>query len=136
MLANGATLGYRTAASGEYTDLPGLKTIPDMGGNLERVNNTALTDAIQQYEIGIPDSGDMEYTFRYVNTSATDSYRVLRGLQAAKTLTYFKETDIDGTAYTYSGYCSVVRNGGGVNDAIEFTLQVALQSDISVTDPV
>lgn len=36
MLANGATLGYRKHTDGEnsaaYTDLPGLKEIPEVGG--------------------------------------------------------------------------------------------------------
>ena len=41
MLANGAKLGYsKTAPSGSsttYTDLPGLKEIPDIGSDPEKV---------------------------------------------------------------------------------------------------
>lgn len=48
MLANGTKLGYsKTAPSGgstSYTDLPGLKEIPDVGTDPEKVDNTVLTD--------------------------------------------------------------------------------------------
>lgn len=45
MLANGATLGYKEkGATGDFTDLPGLKEIPDCGVEAEKVENTCLTD--------------------------------------------------------------------------------------------
>ena len=43
MLANGATLGYKTTGN-TYTNLPGLKEIPDLGVEPEKVENTCLTD--------------------------------------------------------------------------------------------
>ena len=59
MLANGAKLGYsKTALSGgstTYTDLPGLKEIPDIGSDPEKVDNTVLTDPHKKYEKGIGD---------------------------------------------------------------------------------
>ena len=66
MLANGATLGVKTApgASG-YTDLPGLKEIPEMGADAEKVENTVLTDDTKKYELGIGDPGDMAYKFKF-----------------------------------------------------------------------
>lgn len=46
MLANGATLGYRKHTDGEnsaaYTDLPGLKEIPEVGVNWIRRKTPAL----------------------------------------------------------------------------------------------
>lgn len=47
----------------------------------------------------------------------------------------FKETLKDGTTTIFSGQVTVKRSGGGVNDAIEFTVSIALQSEITVTDP-
>ena len=45
MLANGTTLGYRKhtggEASGAYTDLPGLKEIPEVGTEIEKVGLAA-----------------------------------------------------------------------------------------------
>lgn len=135
MLANGATLGYKSGSSSSYTNLPGLKQIPDMGVDPEKVENTVLTDTVKQYEMGIGDAGDIEYVFKYDNSSASSSYRVLRALQEAGTTVSFQETDADGTKFTFDGQVSVKRNGGGVNDPVEFTLAIALQSAITVTDP-
>lgn len=57
MLANGATLGYRKHTAGEnsaaYTDLPGLKEIPEVGVELDKEENTCLTDPHKMYEEGI-----------------------------------------------------------------------------------
>ena len=133
MLVNGTTLGFKTASSGtSYTDLTGLKEVPDIGADPEMVDNTALSDTIVHNEIGIGDPGDMEYTFRF-NNVAGSAYRLLTARNGA--LTWFKHTLKDGTAFTFSGYPSIKVSGGGVNDPQEFTLSIGLQSDITVTDP-
>lgn len=45
MLANGIKLGYKeTAESAEYTDLTGLKEVPELGSDPEKVDNTTLED--------------------------------------------------------------------------------------------
>ena len=136
MLANGATLGFKTTSTGtSYTNLPGLKQIPDMGVELEKVENTCLSDAVKQYEMGIGDAGDLDYVFKFANSAATDSYRVLLSYQNAKTKLWFQESDSDGTKFAFEGQVSVKRNGGGVNDPVEFTASIALQSAITVTNP-
>lgn len=136
MLANGATLAYKEhGAAGSYTDLPGLKEIPEIGADPEKVENTVLTDTLKQYEMGIGDPGDMTYKFKYENTSATSSYRLLRTAQASGNAYDFKETDKDGTTITFTAYPSVKRGGGGVNGVIDFDLNLALASEITITDP-
>lgn len=132
MLANGATLSYSTTESGTYTNLPGLKEIPEMGVDPERVENTCLSDTVRKYEQGIGDPGDMKYIFKYDNTEGS-SYRLLRALNGAAT--FFKETLKDGTIYAFKAEPSVKRGGGGVNAALEFTLGLALQSEITITNP-
>lgn len=134
MLANGAKLSFKTTGS-TYTDLVGLKEIPELGGEPEKVENTTLADTAKQYEYGITDYGDLEFKFKYDNSSADSPYRVLRGLQAAKTKADFQLTLKDGTKFAWSAIPSVKLGGGGVNAALEFTLKMALQSDITVTDP-
>lgn len=137
MLANGATLGFRVhgGTGTTYTDLPGLKEIPEMGMDPELVENTCLTDSLKQYEMGIGDAGDMQYVFKYVNDSADSPYRVMLGHQASKTVLDFCETLFDGTKYEYTAQVSVKRGGGGVNGVIDWTLGVALQSEITITHP-
>lgn len=72
MLANGAKLGYKAEkGTASYTDLPGLKEIPDWGSDPEKVDNTCLTDAYKQYEMGIGELGDVKYKFKYDNSKQT-----------------------------------------------------------------
>lgn len=137
MLANGATLEYKEkgSTSSTFTKLLGLKEIPEMGTDPEKIENTTLEDKVKQYEMGIGDPGDIVYKFKYENMSATSPYRLMRAAQdAGKTLS-FKETLKDGTTTEFDGQVSVKRTGGGVNGVIEFDLTIALQSDMTITDP-
>ena len=127
MLANGIKLGYKTTGS-SYTNLEGLKEVPELGEEPEKVDNTCLSDTVKQYEYGIGDTGDLSYKFKYVNNSDTSSFRVLRKLAADKTAVDFEQTYPDGTKVRFKG-------GGSVNSAIEFTLNLALQSGLEFTDP-
>jgi len=136
MLANGAKLGYKKkGADGDYTDLTGLKEIPELGEDPEKVENSGLADKVKQYEYGIGDAGDLTYKFKYENTSETSPYRVMRKAAATKEVLSFCETLPDNTKYEYDAQVSVKRSGGGVNGVMEFDLNMALQSEITTTDP-
>lgn len=136
MLANGAKLGYKEkGGSGTYTDLPGLKEIPDLGVDQEKVDNTCLTDDVKLYEAGIGDAGDITYKFKYDNVAEDSPYRKMREAQAAGKTLSFQETLPDGSITTFDAQVSVKRTGGGVNGVIEFNLTMALQSGFSYTDP-
>lgn len=139
MLANGTTLGYRKhtggEASGAYTDLPGLKEIPEVGTEIEKVDNTCLTDPHKMYEQGIGDLPDMVYKFKYDNSKAGSPYRLMRDAAAAKEVWDFQEKNKDGTVTEFTAQFSVKRTGGGVNGAIEFDVTMAVQSEIKQTDP-
>lgn len=135
MLANGIKLGYKESSGSSYTDLTGLKEVPEIGVEPEKVENTCLSDTVKQYENGIGDAGDLEYKFKYENKSATSPYRVLRKAQEAGKTLSFQETLPDGTTYTFDAQPSVKLGGGGVNGVVEFTLKMALQSEITVADP-
>lgn len=135
MLANGIKLGYKESGGSTYTDLTGLKEVPELGVEPEKVENTCLSDTVKQYENGIGDAGDLEYKFKYENKSATSPYRVLRKAQEAGKTLSFQETLPDGTTYTFDAQPSVKLGGGGVNGVVEFTLKMALQSEITVADP-
>lgn len=136
MLANGAKLGYKTKGSdGDYTDLPGLKEIPEMGTEAEKVDNTVLTDPHKKYERGIGDLPEMVYKFKYDNKSADSPYRIMRDAQKAGTVLSFQETLNDGTITEFDAQVSVKRTGGGVNGVIDFDVTMMVQSDLKYTDP-
>ena len=137
MLANGITLSYKVkSASGTtYTPIPGLKEVPELGSMKEKVENTALSDTIKQYEMGIGDPGDLNYLFRYMNADEKSAYRTMRGYSENGTVLSLRETFPDGTIFGFDAQVDVKTGGGGVNGVIDWTLAIALQSTITVTDP-
>ena len=50
MLANGIKLAYGKA-KGTYTDLVGLKEVPEFGIEPEKVENTTLADKVKKYDL-------------------------------------------------------------------------------------
>lgn len=135
MLANGAKLSYKEGAEDTYTELPGLKEIPEMGIDPEKVDNTTLDDEVKQYENGIGDAGEMTYVYKYDNTKADSPYRTLRGFEKAKKVIDFKETLPDGTTTMFRAQVAVKRTGGGVNGVIDFNVVMSLQSGLDIVDP-
>ncbi|MBS8100632.1 phage tail protein [Streptococcus suis] len=135
MLANGIKLKMSETKGSGYTVLEGLKEVPELGIDPEKVENTTLADTIKQYEFGIGDAGELEYKFKYENLKVTSSYRTLRKLADDKAVRHFEQEYPDGTKVHFSAQIAVKLGGGGVNSAIEFTLKLALQSDLEFTDP-
>lgn len=135
MLANGTLLGYKETGSSSFTDLPGLKEIPDMGIEPEKVDDTCLTDPHKKYEQGIGDLPEMTYKFRYDNSKADSPYRVMRAAQESGKVLTFQEKLKDGTITEYDAQVSVKRTGGGVNGTVDFDLTMMVQSNLKFTDP-
>lgn len=136
MLANGITLGYKKkgSVSSSFTNLPGLKEVPEHGEEPEKVDVTCLSDSHKRYEPGIGDCSELEYVFNYENSSETSPYRILRKAQEEREMLTFEEALPDGTKYTFDAYVSVKRGGGGVNAALEFTATLTVDS-MEITDP-
>jgi len=134
MLANGITLAMKKEAENTYTKLTGLKEVPELGVDPEKVDNTTLEDKMKHSELGIGDPGDLAYKFKWDN-GTDSSYRILREVADTKKTVSFEQTFPDGTKFHFDAQCSVKVSGGGVNAAIEFTLNLGLQTDIEVVDP-
>ena len=135
MLANGTRLFKKGKNESAFTEMTGLKEVPELGNSEEKVENTGLTDKVKQYEFGVGDPGDLEYKFKYENKSENSPYRVMRKAADAKEVISFEERLPDGTVFAYDAMVSVKLGGGAVNGVLEWTLKMALQSDITVTDP-
>lgn len=135
MLANDITLSMKKKDDTDYVELTGLKEVPELGADPEKVDNTTLKDKMKKYELGIGDPGDLAFKFKWENDAENSSYRKLRAVADSKETVSFKETFVDGTSFLFDAQCSVKVGGGGVNAAVEFTLTLGLQSDITVEDP-
>lgn len=136
MLANGITLEVKEEGDTSYNELAGLKEVPELGMSPEKVDNTTLADKIKITELGIGDPGDLTYTFKWDNIEAGNSYRKLRQIADSGKKAAYQQTFPDGTKFQFDAQSSLKVGGGGVNAAIDYTLSLGLQSDITVIDPV
>ena len=136
MLANGTKFGYKKKGSGSYIDISeDLKETPELGGDVEEVDNTGLNDKNKRKEPGISDLGSLEYKFRYDNENQSSVYRVMRAAQDAREVLSFCETLPDGTKFEFDAIPSTKISSGAVNGVLELIVKLSIQSDMNVTDP-
>lgn len=135
MLANGITLGYATSAGGPYTLIDCLKKVPDLGTEPEMVENTQLNAKNKQYEIGVGDAGEFEYTFKYLDNTKDSEIRKLLEMSDTKKVVYWEHKLPDGTAFQFGGTPSARLVGGELNTPVELVLKIAISTDLTRKDP-
>ena len=133
ILSKGITLSYKKNAT--YEVIPDLQEVPDVGGPADKVDVTTLADGNYRYINGIKDFGDLAFKFLYDNAGETSNYRICRGLEEAEQVVDWKMTFPDGTSFAFKGEPSTTIDGQSVNSAITFTLNITLNSEITVSNP-
>ena len=133
ILSKGITLSYKKDS--QFAIIPDLQEVPDLGGSAEKVDVTTLADGNYKYINGIKDFGDLEFKFLYSNSGTESNYRICRGLEEAGKVVEWKVSFPDGTSFEFSGEPSTTIDGQSVNSAITFTLNITLNSDITVSNP-
>lgn len=133
ILTKGIKLSYKKDSS--YEEILNLQECPDLGGTAEKVDVTVLADGNKKYINGVKDFGDLAFKFLYDNSGATSNYRIVRGLEEAGKVVDWKVTFPDNTEFAFSGEVTTSIDGAGVNNAITFTANITLNSDITVTNP-
>ena len=114
---------------------PNLQECPKLGGTAEKVDVTTLADGNKKYINGIKDFGDLAFKFLYDNSTTTSNYRVIRGLEESGNVVDWKVTFPDNTEFAFSGEVTTAIDSASVNNALTFTANITLNSDIVVTNP-
>ena len=134
MLINGAKLSYKTSSTGSYTDMVGCKEFPDLGGDPNKVDNSAVDDEYKQYENGQKDAGDIAFRFRYRSAAEKTQYTAVRALETAGTDVYWKVTLFDGATMEFTGTAATrLMTGGGPDTPVDWQLTIGLSSDFTFT---
>ena len=131
LLSKGIKFEY-SANGSSYTEINNLQEIPSLGGTPDKVDVTCLADGNKKYINGLVDYGDLAFKFLYDNSSETSNERVLKSLTGSN---HFKITFPDNTAFSFTGECSCSLDAASVNAALTFTANIALNSEIEVTNP-
>lgn len=135
ILSKGITLSYKGLADEGYTLIPNLQEVPELGGSAEKVDVTTLADGNYKYINGIKDFGDLAFKFLYDNSGAQSNYRICRGLEEDGTVINWQVEFPDGTTFEFAGEASTAIDSASVNSALTFTLNITLNSDITVKNP-
>ena len=117
---------------GDYTEIPGLQEIPELGGDPEQIDVTCLSDTVKRSIPGVQDLGDLAFTFLYSKAN----YLALTGASGLKSdVVYSWKVEFsDGLAATFTAIPNVKLSGGSVNAAVNFTINMSLQSAITFAD--
>ena len=135
MLVNGAKLSYKTSSSGSYTDMVGIVEMPDIGGDPNKVDHSALDDEYKQYEVGQKDPGELAFKFRYRSAAEKTQFSTMRTQEASGTILYFKVTLFDGMTVEFQGSVATkLLTAGGPDTPVNWQLTIGLASDFSYTD--
>lgn len=144
ILSKDITLSYKsgTGSTATYVEIENLQEIPSLGGDVDTVEVTTLADAAHTFIRGLKNYGDkLAFKFLYDNSAATSNYRVCKSLEAEYDADpefkhEWKVTFPDGTEFAFEGQAQASIDAAGTNAALTFTLNIAISSDITVTDPV
>ena len=147
ILSQGINLSIKKLDSGaEYTVIPGLLEVPDIGGTTEKIDVTTLADTSRQYINGIKDYGELTFKFLYDGLCCKDGandvsnyqflYDLFEGRNAGgdgpkKWKLQYKSTSTRQFNFTFDGYGSLSMDSASVNSALTFTLTITLASDIT-----
>ena len=133
LLTKDIKLSYKN--SDQYVEIANLQECPELGGTAEKVDVTTLADGNKKYINGIKDFGDLAFKFLYDNSTTTSNYRVVRGLEESGNVVDWKVTFPDNTEFMFSGEVTTAIDSASVNNALTFTANITLNSDITVTNP-
>ena len=126
ILTKGITLSYKIGSAGEFTVLENLQEIPEIGnGAPEKIEVTTLTDNVKTYIAGLGDSGqDLNFKFLYEK----EQFQTLLAITES---CVWKVSMPDGVAATFDGTPSVKFDSAAPNNALTYTLNVLVESEIT-----
>lgn len=125
VISKGIKLSYKVS-EGSFVELTNLFEIPELGGDVDKIEVTTLASEAHEYTNGIKNYGDtIAFKFYYEKTQFT----TLSGLQGG---CEWKVELPDGLTYTFSGVPSVKLDGVSYNAALTYSLNIAPTSAMVV----
>ena len=124
--------------TGTYEKLVDIKDYPDIGGSVEQIETTTLSDSMQTYIEGIQSSEAMEFTINY----DLDTYETLLALKGVETeyAVWFGGTEAGGVVtptgsegkFNFKGYLTPRVVGKGVNEVREAIVSITPSTPITL----
>lgn len=127
VISKGIKLSYKAKGAGDsFVELTDLYEIPELGGDVDKIEITNLSDGAHRYTNGIKNYGDsVAFKFYYAKEQFTT-------LAALADECDWKVELPDATSYTFSGVPSVKLDGASYNVALTYSLNIAPTSEMVV----
>lgn len=114
-----------------YTNLCKIKDYPDLGGDVDEIEVTDLSDTRRRYIAGIKNNDKMEFTANYTY-SDFNTIQGKTGLQHIRVAFGYTSGSYGTDGYfDFDGYINVRVTGKGVNEAREMVISIIVNSDIT-----
>lgn len=131
VISQGIKLSYKSA-EGQFKELTNLQEIPELGGDVDKIEITTLADAAHRYTNGLRNYGDsVPFKFLYEKAQFTELEK-LTGEHEWKVELPDATDGTNATAYTFRGTPSVKLGSAGVNAVLTYTLNIAPTSEMVV----
>lgn len=118
--SQGAKLSYKKGST--FTEALGVKSMPALGSEPEKLDVTTLASKRKNYIEGIGDTDNLEFTFVYTK----ENYSALDALVKENKEVDWKIEWPGGIESTFKGKPSLKFNGLEVNQVVEFVLVVVV----------
>lgn len=133
---NGSKLEYSATEEGAYTQITGLKTIPDIGGTPNTIDTTCLDNTKFETAInGLKPVQSYEFEFNMEDPGAEANIKLASDLEDAGTIAYWKLTLSNGIVISFRSDVSTTINGGSSGDLLGFTMTLTPVDEPVVTIP-
>ena len=134
---NGSKLEYSTTEDGEYTQIKGIKTTPDIGGEPNRIDTTDLDNTEFETAInGLKPAQEYTFEFNMEDPSATSNIKLASDLEDAGTVADWKYTLAYGITVAFRSDVRTTIQGGSSGDLIGFSMHLSPVGEPVITIPV
>ena len=133
---NGSKLEYSSTENGSYTRIYGLKTIPDIGGEPNKIDTTDLDNL--EYETnmyGLKPAQAYNFEFNMQDPSAEANIKIASDLEDSNDYYYWKLTYSNGVIISFQSKVKTTILGGSSNDLVGFQMHLAPKNEPSKTIP-
>lgn len=123
ILSKGTVLSYKDAAGVDFIPVAGVKSIPQIGSDPERIDVTDLQSEKRQYIAGLQDVDNLEFAVVYKTADFTTFHAFA---ETATSATEFQIEYPDGMIVTFKGEPTVRLGATEVNGALEYSIVIVV----------
>ena len=123
---SGTKLSYALTETGDYTQIYGITTSPDIGSEPEDIETTTMDNLKFKTAIqGLQDVQKYTFEFNMEDPSAESNFKKATDLEDAGTIAYWKYELSNGVTVTFRSKVTTMIRGGSYGDIIGFNMTLA-----------